>query len=334
MEYVLGAGDVASNSTGGLTKTGAGALTLSQPSTFTGPLAVNVGTLVANGTLAETAATVAAGATLTGNLNTGGSVTVDGTLAPGIAVGTATGVGALALAGGSTFAMQLADWNGAAGTGYDTADFGSLAITASSGSKLTVSVDATGIANFGESAKSFVIVSADAPPAGLAADNWQVTATGFSGTGTWALDVAGNNLVLNYTPAVAGYSSWIAGFTGLSDITTDGDPDDDGISNLLEYVLNGDPSVSSLAALPSAVISGSDLVLTFVRRAESKTDSTQVIQYGGTLTAWTDLPVPAASAGNIVITPDSPSAGLETVVATIPHAASSEFFARLKATQP
>ena len=334
LEHTLTAADLASNSTGGLTKAGAGILTLSQPATFTGPLNVNAGTLVVNNTLAQTTTTVAAGATLGGNFVTAGPVTVNGTLAPGAAVGTASGSSSLTLAGGSTFAAQIADWNGTPGTGYDTADFASVNITATSGSKLTVLVDATGLTNFTESARDFVIASADAALGGLTAGNWQVNVTGFTGTGTWSLAVEGNNVVLSYEAGASGYGTWIAGFSGLSDTSANGDPDSDGITNLVEYALDGQPGTSSTHILPTAVASGGNLSFSFVRRAESKGDTTQVFQYGTNLTIWTDVAIPASSNGNVTITPDSPGAGLETVVVAVPTGSETTLFARLKVTQP
>ena len=334
LEHTLSAADLASNATGDLTKTGAGTLTLSQPSTFIGPVNVNEGTLVVNNTLAETTTTVAAGATLGGSFVTAGPVTVNGTLAPGASVGTASGSSSLTLAGGSAFAAQIADWNGAAGSGYDTAVFASVNITATGGSKLTVQVDATGLANFSESARDFVIATADTAPAGLGADNWQVNVNGFPGTGTWSLAVDGNNLVLSYEPGASGYGTWIAGFPGLTDNSPDGDPDSDGITNLVEYVLNGQPGTSSNQILPEAVTGGGNLSFSFVRREESKGDTTQVLQYGGDLTVWTDVAIPASSSGNVTITPGSPSAGLETVVVTLPTESNATLFARLKVTQP
>jgi autotransporter-associated beta strand protein len=334
LEHTLTAGELASNGTGGVTKTGAGTLTLTQPSTFTGPLNVNTGTLVVNNTLAQTTTTVAAGATLGGSFVTAGPVTVNGTLAPGVTVGTASGSSSLTLAAGSTFAAQIADWNGAAGTGYDTADFASVNITATNGSKLTVQVDATGLLNFTESARDFVIASADAAPTGLTASNWQVNVTGFTGSGTWSLVVEGSNLVLSYEPGASGYGTWIAGFPGLSDSSVNGDPDKDGITNLVEYVLNGQPGTSSTQILPQAITGGGNLSFSFVRRAESKGDTIQIFQHGPDLVSWTDVAIPATSGGNVTITADSPSAGLETVVVTIPTGTSTTLFARLKVTQP
>jgi hypothetical protein len=250
-------------------------------------------------------------------------------------VGTAVGASSLNLAGGSTLALQVTDWNGVAGTGYDSVDFGSIATSATSSNKLKVQVDTTGIVNFSESAHSFTIGTADAPPTGFSTDNWQVSTTGgFTGTGTWSLGVDGNNLVLSYTPVASGYGTWIAGFPGLSDATATGDPDGDGLANVLEYVLNSNPGNGSGMKLPAAAVSGANFTVSFVRRAESKGDTTQTLQYGPALPGATEVPVPASSSGIFTIIPDSPSAGLETVTATIPRGTNTQIFARLKATQP
>ena len=80
---------------GGLTKLGAGSLTLSAGNTYTGPTAISNGILAVNGSLAAASAvTVATNGTLAGTGNIGGAVTVagGGTVAPaGVgAIGTLT----------------------------------------------------------------------------------------------------------------------------------------------------------------------------------------------------------------------------------------------------
>ncbi|MEX1049521.1 MAG: autotransporter-associated beta strand repeat-containing protein [Akkermansiaceae bacterium] len=158
-----------------------------------------------------------------------------------------------------------------------------------------------------------------------AAGTWGSTAstatnkddTHFSGAG-----------VINVTSGVAGYAAWIAGFT-VADPTPDGDPDYDGSSNLLEYVLNGNPATSDLSILPTVDSSGAAFVFSFSRRVESSGDTTQVFQYGSTLTGWTDIPVvpsPQVSIG-------TPSGGVELVTITIPKSG-AKLFGRLKVSQP
>jgi hypothetical protein len=139
--------------------------------------------------------------------------------------------------------------------------------------------------------------------------------------------------MLNYQPPAPGFATWISDFPGLSATGPDDDPDADGITNLMEYVLNGDPGSSSPGMSPDAVVSGADFIVSFVRRAESKADTTQVIQHGSTLTGWTDVPIPATTAGNVTIAPDTPAAGLETVTITLPGGPGPRF-GRLSVSQP
>ena len=112
------------NGTGGttphltaLTKTGAGTLTLTGASTYTGATSVSAGTLLVNGTLGNTALTVASGATLSGGgaigSASGGLVTLQSGahIAPGASAGAA---GTLTAAGGfsatsATFHLDLSN---------------------------------------------------------------------------------------------------------------------------------------------------------------------------------------------------------------------------------
>lgn len=334
--HILTASDLDDGAAGGLVKTGTGTLTLSGNSDYLGATVVEEGTLAANGSLDATPLQVAAGATLTGNLNTLGDVSIEGTLAPGDGIGTATGTAALALLPGSSLGIQIGDWTGAAGTGYDTANFDSLAISSTTGSKLTIQIDGSGIANFSESAQTFVIATASSTPAGLTADNWQVATSNFPGTGTWSLEASGNDLVLHYEAGEGGYSSWLAGFPAISDGDPDADPDQDGLTNLLEYILNGDPTSGNDSVLPTVDLEPSNYVLTFIRRTESKADTTQTFEYSADLGAWTSISIPATSGESVTVVPDTPSSGLETITVTLPRtlAEDGKLFGRLRAVRP
>ncbi len=130
------------------------------------------------------------------------------------------------------------------------------------------------------------------------------------------------------------YQAWAAGFPGLADAAPMADPDGDGIPNILEYILGGNPTVPGSANLPVAdAVDGGGLVFSFVRRAASKNAADQMFQHTTDLVTWTDVPVPATSAGIVEITPEAPSAGLETVTITLPPAAAPDgrVFARLQA---
>ena len=141
-------------------------------------------------------------------------------------------------------------------------------------------------------------------------------------TGTGALNVANG-------PPADPFVEWIElTWQALADKTPDGDPDNDGIPNLLEYVLQGgDPTVSSSEILPKLSLSGSNVVFTVLRRAAA-TGTTQAFQYGSSLSDWTDVAIPGGA--GVSLTPNNPSAGIDTITITIPQPSQSRIFGRLK----
>ena len=84
---------------GGLTKNGSGALTLSGTNSYAGPTSINAGTLIVNGSLAG-AVTVNSGGTLGGTGSVGTLVASGGTVAPGNSIGTLSVVGTFTQNGG------------------------------------------------------------------------------------------------------------------------------------------------------------------------------------------------------------------------------------------
>jgi len=109
---------IAINGTTSVNLNGAGKTTFTGASLYTGNTAVNAGFLAVNGSLGNTAVTVASGATLGGTGTIGGSVTIEsgGTIAPGNSPGILT-VGSLTLNSGSTSTFEI---NGTTvGTQYD-----------------------------------------------------------------------------------------------------------------------------------------------------------------------------------------------------------------------
>jgi autotransporter-associated beta strand protein len=91
---------------GGLTKNGAGILTLSRVSTYTGPTVVNAGTLRVTGAVGDSGVTVTSEGRLDGTGTIGGTVVVNGTVAPGVgAIGILTVTNGVTLAG--TTVMEI-----------------------------------------------------------------------------------------------------------------------------------------------------------------------------------------------------------------------------------
>jgi outer membrane autotransporter protein len=93
---------------GGLAQIGTGTTTLTAINTYTGATTVNAGTLIVNGSIASSAVTVNAGATLAG-VGTVGATTINngGTFAPGNSPGTMTVQGNLAFQSGAIYLVQV-----------------------------------------------------------------------------------------------------------------------------------------------------------------------------------------------------------------------------------
>jgi autotransporter-associated beta strand protein len=139
-------------------------------------------------------------------------------------------------------------------------------------------------------------------------------------------------LTVTTGPPAPGYATW-AGSNGFN-LTggPSGDDDDDGIANVLEYVLGGNPLAASSGILPTASVSSGNLVFTFRRLHASTSDTTQVFQHGTDLSGWTEVPL--VDGGMVDIQPDSPQAGIDTVTITVPQGAAGRIFGRLKVDGP
>jgi fibronectin-binding autotransporter adhesin len=296
-------------------KNGTSIWSTSAVNTYTGPTAVNGGILRIDGASPATtgAITVVNGASLGGNGLTGGAVTLNS---------------------GGGLAAKISDWTGSAGTGYDDLAVAGLSVSG----PMTVVINSTGLANFTESVKSFTILNTSGSITSFNPANVTVTAPGFPGTGTWSLAQAGNSLVLSYALAVADpYLAWATGapynLAGANALPT-ADPDKDGISNSVEFVIGGNPaSVSNTALLPTLVVNPTNFVFTY-RLSDISGYLNPTVQYGSTLSGWT-----TAQNGVNGVTIGAPTAletGIKQVVVTIPKtlAVDSRLFARLNVVVP
>ena len=207
---VKGAGDTTirsaitnSTGTGALTKQDAGTLTLTGANTFGGATTLNGGTTVYTGTNTSSSVTIASGATLkgTGSL---GAVTPNGTIAPGTSVGELD-ASAVTLPAGGTYAWEVGDVDGSAGTDWDliTVDSGAgtVTVSASSGAKFRIAPDDSGISNFDKTHNyTWTIINAF-NLSGFDASDFEIDDSGWSsdkGSGVWRVSESSGDLLLHF----------------------------------------------------------------------------------------------------------------------------------------
>ena len=318
------------NNTLNLVKTGAGTQTLTGVNTYTGPTAVDAGTLMVNapGSLAAAGnVTVAAGATLGGSGTVGGSVAVSGTLAPGASTGTLT-AGDVTFEPGSTFEWELADWTGdTPGTHWDLLDAASLTFHNTPSGKLTIRIDGPA-ANFSESRQTFPIATVSGGITGFDPAAIVIEAPGFPGAGTWSVRRNGNTIELQYP---APFADWIAGFevgarTGFAD-----DFDCDGLGNGLENLLGTHPAVPN-TGLTAVANNGAALTFRHPHNAAPARDIGANYQWSTDLVVWRPSGA-RANGATVTITPapGTPAPGATTVTATATGGPLPRLFVRLMA---
>ena len=116
------------------------------------------------------------------------------------------------------------------------------------------------------------------------------------------------------------------------------DPDHDGLTNLVEFVLNGNPGAADGGSVsPTLNASGSNFVFSFSRRDDAVAGNTLTFEYGENLATWTSVPIGATgstvgSATVGIVTSSNP----DVVTVTVPKSVSStgKLFGRIKVTQP
>lgn len=143
-----------------------------------------------------------------------------------------------------------------------------------------------------------------------------------------------DNLTITATNPAYPFAAWMS--TNYPDIVypdnqPGADPDNDGTTNLMEYVLQGDPSASTTGTLPTLDASGANSVFTYLRRSATS-GTTQTFQYGTDLIGWTPVAIPGGE--GVVVTPNTPSAGIDTVTITLPASTGPQVFGRLKVSIP
>ncbi|MBN8461065.1 MAG: autotransporter-associated beta strand repeat-containing protein [Verrucomicrobia bacterium] len=135
-------------------------------------------------------------------------------------------------------------------------------------------------------------------------------------------------------PAAAGYDSWIGtrfpGETNPAIIGATADPDNDGASNIIEFVLDGNPASGTVTNAPAVTASGGNLVFTYTRRDDAEYLNPAVGFDNDLQGSWTT----AVDGANCTITVEENGAAPDTVTVTIPKGANSRLFARLNVMTP
>jgi len=161
---------------------------------------------------------------------------------------------------------------------------------------------------------------------------WQAPGTYTSANSSGRISGTGSLTVLTAGPI--GFPSWISGYPGLSNSTPADDPDSDGVSNLLEYVLNGIPNNPNSSILPVPSFNATHFVFTFTQREESAATTTQTFEYGTNLGTWTSVNITSPTGPEVAFGPSA--SGARSVTISIPKSAAPTgvIFGRLKVLQP
>ena len=251
---------------------------------------------------------------------------------------TKSGSGTLTLSGTNTYSGDTSVSEGTLTLGNPNANNESSTVNiAASAATLELNFDETGGPVTDTVRKLFIGGVQQNPGVYKATDN--VTD---SGTPISQITGPGTLTVTSGPGSLSPYDEWADGFPGFTPTTATLDFDNDGIDNLLEFVLGGNPTLSEPGIAPSVNASGSDLVVTFKRSDASELQPVTVkVQVSGDLSTWNpanDITIGAVG----VLTPIPPTnatytvaenaAAADTIVVTIPKAAATRKFARVVAS--
>lgn len=285
---------------GRLVMNGTGKVVLSGNNTFAGGSTVNAGVLESSSNgLGTGPVTVAAGAKLMGNAYIFGPLTVHGTVDPSVTGSSATTfIGAQATTIRGTYICNLTlNGNDRLSINGDL-DIAGATLALSPNGSLASGLDSYKIAGYnGSLIGSFATISG--MPAGYTLRHLPEL----------------EQLVI----ARLNVGSWAAAYPGTSDTTAGGDPDQDGIPNLLEFALgSGHPGEANPAILPAIELTADHLVFRYKRNDESFFVTTQTVQWSPDAQSWTDIPVDYASTANVQIVQNGTAP--DDVTVTIPRA--------------
>ncbi|MDY0145345.1 MAG: autotransporter-associated beta strand repeat-containing protein, partial [Kiritimatiellia bacterium] len=184
--------------TGTLEKKGAGILTLSGASTYSGNTTVSAGTLLISGSAANSAVTVASGATLMGD-GPIGNLTIGGLVDPGNSAGARATleVGAVTLQAGGSLRVDMSAVSGTAGTDWDLITASTIAVNSTGKFTIYPSGSPTGF----DSSKAYAWTIIAGTVSGFDAGSFTVDTSNFShDLGGGSFSIESGSLQLKFTP--------------------------------------------------------------------------------------------------------------------------------------
>ncbi len=197
----------------GLMKTGEGTLRLTGTNTYTGATTIEAGTLVVDGSIADSSlTTIGASGKLAGSGTVGAVAILDGgTISPGNSPGILN-TGSETWNGGGSYVWELNSATGDAGTNWDLLNItGTLALDGlDAGNPFTIIVtsldaaDHAGVAENFDPAQSYTwtLVTASSGITGFGVGNFAIDTSGFANAPNstrFSLSTDGNHLVLSYS---------------------------------------------------------------------------------------------------------------------------------------
>ncbi len=215
----------------GIVKTGNGPLTLAGANTYTGPTVVNSGKLTVSGSLANTTTTVASTGTLGGNGSIAGAVTCHGTLAPGTSAGTLTLSNGLTLSPTSVLDYELGTVSDCVNVTGNLTLAGTLNVTAGTG--------------FGAGTYTLITYTGN-----LSDEDGLILGTLPGGYEATVNTSTAGQIRLVVTQTLTPFEQWQIehfGSTGNPAAAAHADPDGDGTTNAIEFLLGLDPKNGSSA---------------------------------------------------------------------------------------
>jgi autotransporter-associated beta strand protein len=301
----------------GLTKSGAATLILANTNTYTGNTAILAGTLTLTGRISSGAGTV--------SMRDGTSLNV-----------TASGNNPAISTTGDMFVGT--DFNNPAGMNTITFDgLSSLSVAPITVGSLfldsPVTVNITGVRPVVGQYPLFQYTSE------YEVHDLSLGSLPDGFTATLVDDIESQSIYLDVTAAPgsgAPFDEWTASFDLVGDEALPGaDPDNDGLNNLLEFVLGGNPKSGVQASVgPKVQTTANDLILTFNRSSASKLQPVGLkVQISGDLNTWNpadDIVIGATSGSSYTVTEMD---GYDLIVVTISKSGPTRF-ARVTAELP